>query len=291
MAVAVQQEVSGWAGSSGGGFVEGFERVRKYADKAMAIDDTNSDAYVAQLIVAGVADWDMVAATMLGEKALELDPNNTIAMDWLASILMFSGDLVGAIELYTKLLTIEPLEVSALRFLGDAYALSGEIALALETYRRALNLSPDSSRLYGRIARAYLYEGNIDAARENAAREPVEWVRELVGVIILGREDKGEEWRAAVIAFEEKYGTANSYQLAEIYAAAGDLDETFRWLESTVAVMDPGAPWALIVPFLTKRKKTHAGPSSNQPSIFEIGLSLQRILRVALRANEYRYPA
>ena len=56
-------------------------------------------------------------------------------------------------------------------------------------------------------------------------------------------------WKKAK-AYEEKYGLSNSYQLAEIYGYVGDIENTFKWLEMSHEVHDPGMPWLQVSLFL-----------------------------------------
>ncbi len=255
LAVATQQDVTGWVTSSGGNFIEGFDRVRQFADKAMAIDDTESDAYVAQMVVTAIADWDFVRTIELGEKALSINPGNTIAMGWLASAAFFSGDASASTSYLDRALAIDPLNITSLRFQADAYAVDRNLEKALDDYRTVLNLSPDSSRVHGRIARAYLYRGDVESASQHAKLEPVDWVRKMLEIIILHRNGDIDAWQNAVIEYEAEHGIANAYQLAEIYADAGDLDQTFNWLEVCVEVRDPGAIWGLVTPFFDEAKR------------------------------------
>ena len=254
LAVATQQDVTGWVTSSGGDFIEGFERIRKFADKAMAIDDTASDAYVAQMVVTAIAEWDFVRTIELGEKALALNPRNTIAMGWLASASFFAGDTATSTSYLDRALAIDPLNITSLRFRADVFAAERNLEKALDGYRTVLNLSPDSSRVHGRIARAYLYRGDAQSASQHAILEPVDWVREMLEIIILHRNGDIDAWRNAVTEYEAKYGLANAYQLAEIFADAGDLDQTFNWLEVCAEVRDPGAIWGLVTPFFDAAK-------------------------------------
>ena len=81
------------------------------------------------------------------------------------------------------------------------------------------------------------------------------WVRETNNLIFMGREGDRDEWRAAVKEYENRYGWGTSYQLAEIFADAGDLDSTFLWLGRAAEVKDPGGPWALVMPFFDEAKE------------------------------------
>jgi adenylate cyclase len=254
LAIATQQDVSGWAGSSGGEFIEGFERIRKYADMAMAIDDEDSDAYAAQMVVSSIADWNFVRSIELGKKALELNPANVSALAWLASAMLFDGDAEQSLALLDQSLIIDPLNITAIRFRGDVLAVTGELAEARTAYETVLNLSPESFRIHGRLARTYLYGDDLESARGHANQEPVAWVREMLEIIILRREGNMDAWQQAVIGYEAQYGAANSYQLAEVYADAGDLDQAFNWLEAAAEVKDPGTPWSIASPLFAEAR-------------------------------------
>ena len=145
--------------------------------------------------------------------------------------------------------------LSTLRALGDIYMTSGQCDKAIATYEEALRMSPGSGRFYGRMARCKLFQDDLAAAKAFNAKEPVEWVRETNDLIIRGREGPSSEWQAAVADYEERYGYGNSYQMAEIYADAGDLDKVFEWLDQAARVKDPGAPWAMIMPFFEEAWK------------------------------------
>ncbi len=251
LAVVEQQTTSGWADSSGhgGNFIERFERVRELADKAMSLDSNNADAYIAKGIVASVADWDFVEARALFQRATELEPANSFAHSWLSVVSHFGRDLAAAERHGQKSIEIDPLSIGNLRVYGDIFATTGRYEKAMEIYQRAIDLAPDSGRLYGRIGRMLLTQGKYDEARRYVEREQVEWVRDMLSAILLRQSGDVEAWQAAVQAYIEKNGISNSIQYAEIYAEAGDLDQTFEWLEVVVEIKDPGAPWAFVSPW------------------------------------------
>ena len=79
-------------------------------------------------------------------------------------------------------------------------------------------------------------------------------MRETNELLIAGRESRDDAWRAAIGAYESRYGYGNSYQMAEIYADSGDLDKTFEWLGHAARIRDPGGPWALVMPFFDEAR-------------------------------------
>ncbi len=252
LAIAQQQTFSGWATTSGthdGSFVENFERMRGNVDKALELDPDNESSLIAKTMIAVVAEWDLPASLEAGEKLARMYPNHPHAIGWHATGLFFAKRFDEAEEFLLRAVEIDPLSIANWRSLGDVYMASGRCDDAIATYQRALNLAPGTGRFNGRIARCKLFQGDLVQARAYNALEPVEWVRETNDLIIDGRSDTGPEWQARVDAYEQKYGYGNSYQMAEIYADAGDLDKTFEWLGHTARVKDPGGPWAMVMQF------------------------------------------
>ena len=247
LSFAVGQQVGGWTGG-GGGFAEGFERMRGYAEKAYELEPDSVDALLAMSNAVLNADWDFAANARYNERALSIEPANTALLEARGFDLLVLGRFEEAETLLTKATEIDPLSVTMYRALGDIRLVAGRFDDAIATYEYALRLSPESARLHDRIARAYLLKGDIDEAEKHTAQEPVAWVRELVEIMILRRRGDSDAWSRAVADYEARYGHANAYQLAEIYADAGDLDATFEWLSITAAVRDPGGLWGIFSP-------------------------------------------
>lgn len=249
LAIAQQQTFAGWASSSSGDFIENFAIMRKTVDTAMALAPNDPDVLMAKTMSNLVVDWNLPGAIAITERVLQMHPNNAIALGWHGSNLLFARRFSEAEQALLKAAELDPLSPSVLRTLGDVYMADNRCDEAIETYEQALRMSPESGRFYGRMARCRLFQDDIEAAKTYNAKEPVAWVRETNDLIIMGRENPKPAWEAAVAAYETEYGYGNSYQMAEIYADAGDLDKVFEWLDHAARVRDPGGPWALVMPF------------------------------------------
>ena len=193
LALAQQQTFAGWASSSGGDFIQNFAVMRETVDKAMSLAPDDPDVLIAKTMSNLVVDWDLPAALEVTERALRVDPNNTVVLGWHGSNLMFARRFTEAEQATLKAAQLDPLSLSTLRALGDIYMTSGHCDKAIETYQRALTLSPDSGRFYGRMARCKLFQDDLEAAKAYNAQEPVVWVRETNDLIIMGREDPGPD--------------------------------------------------------------------------------------------------
>ncbi len=237
------QIVSGVTGLGADDFIREFAVVHEYADKAMELAPDLPAALVAKGAALSQAEWKHLEGIEYFERALALAPNNMPALGWLSSIRVAQLRFDEAVALGQKQVSIDPLSIIAHRNLGDALARSGRLEQALEIYHKALRLQPDAARLNARIARVHIMRGDYDKAVEFAAREPVEWVRDMYDVLLIGRGENSEEFQAAARAYEKKYGLPNSFQLAEIYGSVGDVDNAIKWLEKCHEVHDPGIMW------------------------------------------------
>jgi tetratricopeptide (TPR) repeat protein len=229
--------------------------MRKTVNTAVELAPDDPDVLMAKTMLDLTVDWDLPAAIAVTERAVRNDPNNAVALGWHGSNLLFARRFAEAEQALQKAAELDPLSLSVLRTLGDVYMASDRCDKAIGTYEQALRMSPESGRFYGRIARCKLFQDDLEAAKAFNAKEPVTWVRETNDLIIRGRERRDDAWRADLAEYQSRYGFGNSYQMAEIYADAGDLDKTFEWLDHVARVRDPGGTWAFIMPFFKEAWK------------------------------------
>ena len=255
LAVVRQMEVSGFVGGGDENFAEQYVSVTEYADTALRLDPNLAEANVAKGMAVAIGDWDFDAAVQHFSRALELAPNNLPAISWMGHIRKYQKRNDEATVLFEKVLQLDPLSISAHRQLGDIYMSDGRFDDALATYFGALRLQPDTARIHGRIAQVLIVRQEFDQAAEHMAVEPVEWDREMFEIVLMSRGENTAAVQAAAQAYENKYGLANSFQLAQIYGYAGDLDNAFKWLQTAYDVHDPGFIWMQVSPLLAPAHK------------------------------------
>jgi tetratricopeptide (TPR) repeat protein len=91
-------------------------------------------------------------AIELYEKALELDPNNSTAMNSLGYILAETGDnITRGLDLCKRALDKHPTSAAYMDSLGWAYYKNGEVAEARAWLRRALDLAPRQREISGHM--------------------------------------------------------------------------------------------------------------------------------------------
>ena len=110
-------------------------------------------------------------AVLQGEKAIELVPNSSTNLNFLAVSLNSVGKSKEAIPLIEKAIRMDPASQSYfLPQLGHAYRAAGQYADAIKTYKKALEFAPDNIFVYLGLASTYIELNEEDKARE-AAKE------------------------------------------------------------------------------------------------------------------------
>jgi len=90
------------------------------------------------------------------------------------------------------------------------------------------------------ICDALLAQGRGEEARDEVLREPEEWARLWALGNIQHATGRPAESEAALHELIAKYATKAAYQVATVYAARGEPDLAFDWLERAYDQRDPG---------------------------------------------------
>ena len=81
---------------------DGVAKGKEIAQKAIELDPTLADGYVAMGLARMNFDWDWAGAEKDLKKALELNPNSPVALDTYANFLMMRGRFDEAVGLLRK---------------------------------------------------------------------------------------------------------------------------------------------------------------------------------------------
>ena len=128
----------GWIGA------RSWEDVRVMAKdaavKAIAIDDTLSDAHAAVAVVS-LRDWDWKTAEEEDKKAIALNPGPTAHMSY-SNILRYLGRTEESIAEAKRAVELDPLAVLTNQVLANAYVSARRYDLAIAQCRRGSNYTP-----------------------------------------------------------------------------------------------------------------------------------------------------
>ena len=224
-------------------FAQGYAIARRYAERALALDDQLAEAHIALGASQWVYDFDSAAAETTYLRALELEPNNIDALGWYGAKMAIDGRTDIGLESLEKAVELDPLSMLSIDGLATALTIAGRFDESIALQRQALEIDPDVGRIHGHIAYNHLLQGNLADAMAEYQKEPVNWVRDFGKILVLGRKGEQDAWTVALDEFIREYGKKDAYQIAEIYADAGDPEAAFEWLETALKVRDPGLVW------------------------------------------------
>jgi eukaryotic-like serine/threonine-protein kinase len=219
---------------------EAGPRARDAALKALAIDESDSDAHVALAIAKQWYDWDWAGSEQEFKRAIELNPKNAEAHDyyaWLLAPLGRSDEAAAQAKLaveadpYSPLSTFVPGSVSVFNhqwqtaidqllaakelaptfwfnqnFLGRAYEQLGKMTEALAEFQAAVALDNDNSETLAGLAHGYATAGKTAEAQKVLSE-----MKTLA-----------------------EHGYVSPYNFAVVYAGLGDKEQAFQWLDEAL---------------------------------------------------------
>ena len=216
---------------------EGLERARVEATRALALDETLAEAHTSLAWVTFIYDWDWPLAARHFRRAIELNPRYSVARQWYSWFQVAMGQTELALAEGRQAVALDPASVSIRRSMGWLYYYARQPEQALEQLRRALAMNPTAEENHRLLGLAYAQMGQWDEAAA-ALREAVT-VSESpalaiagLGLVAAGR-GRPDEARAVLGELEarRRQGYVSPVAFAQVYAALGEADPAFEWIE------------------------------------------------------------
>ena len=218
----------------------GFDAGRASIHRALALDPELPDARTAMAWIHIAYDWDWPAAERELEHALRVEPGNAEALMSLGVLQYTLARHDHAQRSFQASLARDPLRATTYHFIGRNHTNAGRLAEAEAAFRRELDLDPGRGAAHFFLGRVLLYQGRVeDAQREIADELEPGW--RLFGLAMClhsGGDDAGS--RLALEQARQGFSDVAAYQLAEIHAWRGEVDEAFRWLAIAYEQHDGG---------------------------------------------------
>jgi TolB-like protein/Tfp pilus assembly protein PilF/predicted Ser/Thr protein kinase len=224
-------------------------RAKDYALKALAIDDTLSDAHTTLANVKFNADWDWQGAEKEFRRAIELNPSDAEARRSYSVFLSAMGRSEEALIEIQNAQRLDPLSLAKSSDVGWALYFARRYDQAIEQCQATLELDPNSVGAHDCLGSAYLAKGNYGKAIDECQKAASGSRNDPVRVAGLGRAYAfaGKTAKARDVLgklySESKRRYIPPYFLATIYAALGEKEEAFAWLEKAYNVRDTNLTW------------------------------------------------
>jgi TolB-like protein/cytochrome c-type biogenesis protein CcmH/NrfG len=212
-----------------------FPKAMAAARKALALDDTLTEAHTSLAHALCVYDFDWEAAEQEFRRALAQDPGYTFARLSFAICLQDQERFAEAIEQLEKARAADPLAPHASAIMGRVHVNSRQPDRAIAVLREALDFGPELDLVHQQLGHAYLQKGMsgeaIAAFRRAAELSGGRDSAHLAyAYAVTGARAEAERIVQALLDSAE-HRDALPFHLALAYAGLGDVDAAFRWLE------------------------------------------------------------
>jgi len=239
-AVAYSGLADAYALSAGANLIpesEAMPRAKAAAEKALAIDGNLAEAHASLGLIAPFLDWNWNDAQQHYERAIGLNPNYASAHHWYAEgYLIPMGRVDEAIAEIRKAQELDPLSTVVTVDLGKELFFARRYDEALNELRHALELDPNFTSAHNWISDTFLEkrmysEAIAELEKTKPLREERIYVRQTA--YLYARMGQRVEALAALAkALQLSQGKPISAgAVALTYAALGDKDSAFLWLE------------------------------------------------------------
>jgi TolB-like protein len=219
-------------------------------DRARKLEPSLLSIHVVLGRVLYEVDWSWQAADAELKQAIELEPGNSEAHRLAGYLATTYGRFDDAIEHSEKAIELDPLQPWNYIARGYAAYRSGRLAQAEANFRTALDLAPGSGKFHCLLGTVLIARGQGEAALVEMKKEANLRFRHVGMALALGALGQSNESDEELRAAEQKFGDEMGYWIAMVYAARGDSDHAFTWLDRAFNVYGDGLTWIKGDPFL-----------------------------------------
>jgi TolB-like protein/DNA-binding winged helix-turn-helix (wHTH) protein len=223
-------------------FEDGYRMARAAAEKSLQLDPGLAEAYAAIGRIQRTYDWDWAGADASFQKALALEPQNSVVLLGASGLDASLGRFDEAVALNRHAVDVDPLSVVAHISLGMHAYYAGQLDLAIDAYQKALAISPFEPDAHYLLGLVYLIRLQPQAALAEFAKDRRSSQRLVGQALAYSALHQRADADAALQQLINSYHAQAAYQIAEVYAFRGEADRAFQWLELARSNKDAGLP-------------------------------------------------
>lgn len=216
---------------------EGMANAKKYAIKALELDDGLAEAHASLGWVLFIHDWKWQESIEHFERAVTLSPGYAPAHQWYSFPLVVLGQFDRALVEVQHAVDLDPSSVSARRSRGGVAYYARRYEDSIVHLDRAAAMNPISEETHRGLGFSYLHMGELKKA-EQAFREGLLYTPKaayssagLSGA--LHRQGRSDEAQAILRELERRSESeyVSSAAFVMLHALLGNVEEAVDWLE------------------------------------------------------------
>ena len=220
---------------------EAMPKAKAAAERALQLDPNLAEAHASLGLIAPFLNWNWAEAQEHYERAIELNPNYATAHHWYAEgYLIPMGRVDDALLQIRKAQELDPLSAVIATDMGKELYFARRYDEAIVELRRALEVDPNFVSAHNWISDSFLEKENFSEAiaeleKTKPFREERVYIRQTAYLHArMGRQAQAKaELEKSLQLSRGK--PVSSGAVALTYAAFGDKDHAFLWLEKAYA--------------------------------------------------------
>ena len=231
---------------------DGYLSAKAAALKALELDDALGEAHTSLASIRENHDWDWGGAEREYQRAIELSPGYATAHEWYSSFLRNMGRHEEAIVEIKKARKLDPLSLPIRGTYGGVLIFARQYDQAIAQFRELRELNPRFQP--ARLPQAYLHKGMYEEAISRLQEVITTSGRDHKKLAVLGYAlalgGRNDEARKVLDELMEilKQKHVSPYKIACVYAALGEKDQAFAWLEKGYEERHPNLVWLKMDP-------------------------------------------
>ncbi|HEX6728877.1 MAG TPA: protein kinase [Pyrinomonadaceae bacterium] len=237
-------------GSEAGGDMfpnETLPKAKAAALKALEIDETLAQGHVPLGHVKCYYDRDFAGAEREYKRAIELNPNYSVAHHWYAIYLSILGRYDESLTEVKRAHELEPLSLPINAWYGRILLLNGQVDQSIEQLRKTVELDPNFIIGHYRLGQSYAEKRMFDEAMaefSQVMRLPSGKPLGLLGyaqIYAMSRNQEEAQKNLQQVIEISKQQYVSPGLIAAIFTILGDNDNAFQWLEESNRAHDLNA--------------------------------------------------
>ncbi len=225
------------------GVPELYPKAKAAAERALELDDTLAEAHSALAFTVFYLDRDRARAEREYRRAIELNPGNSDAHYGYAIILSAMCRHDEAIAEIERAEELDPLTLALKFSIAYTYSNARQYDRAIERFERLLELNPNNADVLASLGKARVYQDRsergvaelrtaTDLSGNNPAfKASLAWAYAMTGRRAEAIRMLDELERSPTPATIPEGLPSTSVAAAQAFAALGDADRAFAWLE------------------------------------------------------------
>jgi TolB-like protein len=251
-----------WHRNGHGSYDESAEQIAYYGAKLKQLAPGSEQESSANARSATI-HWDQLKAREILEDAVKRYPGSSNVLSRYGAQTALLGNFDDGLAALQEAVRLDPLSLEYMATMAYVQQRAGHCEGARQTMDRALALDTGAGRVRYHLAMC-IFEttGDASQALEIAGNEPLAFMHNTALAILFHRLGEPESAQQRLDYMVAEYGDSAAYQYGQVYAQWGNTEEALRWMETAVAVRDPGLAQAGTDPLLE--------PLSDEPRFVKV---------------------